>query len=414
MAALVIGAICAAAVAGAFTLVEGAVVVSGTLAVEGRPKKIQHPSGGVVAQIAVAEGSNVAAGDLLIRLDETLLQVSLDILRNGFIAERARLARLQALRDHAATPQFPADLASDARLRPVLDGEVRLAKLQRDSQQEQRRGLEQQIEQSRQEIRGIQEQRKSFTQQRDLVGTDLEDLEPLYRRGHVQRPRISGLQRELMRNEGAIGDAEARIRQAQAKITETEFQIARIEHDFVADTIRQLRESETEIGELREKMVAAEDQLRRVDIRAPLAGRVHELAVHTIGGVASPGDVLMLIVPDADRLVVDLRIRPSDIAQLSVGQEARVRLSALDRRQSDEIEGVLTRIGADLTYDLQGRFSFYSATLVIPEGQLARLRHHRLIPGMPAEVFIRTGERTLASYILKPLGDQISRAFRER
>jgi HlyD family secretion protein len=413
-ALLLIAVIGAAAGLSATTPLDGAVVAPGIIIVEGNVKKIQHPTGGVVAEIAVAEGARVAAGDLLIRLDETVTRANLDIVRNNLTTERARRVRLQALRDGVKEPAFPPDLAGDASLSGVLEGEARLTRLLLNSQEGQKFGLRERIEQSRQEINGLKDQQQSFTGQHDIVRKDLEDLLPLYERGNIQRPRISALQRELMRNQGAIGDAVAKIAQAQAKIAETELQIVQIDHDFLAEIVKQLRETETRISELRERKITAEDQLKRVEIRSPLPGVVHQLAAHTIGGVVSPNDVLMHIVPNSDRLAVEIQVKPSDIDQLSIGQEARVRFSAFDRPITDELRGTLMRIAADLTHDPQNRISYYTATVKVPESELARLNGHKLVPGMPAEVFIKTDGRSLASYILKPMHDQMERALRER
>jgi HlyD family secretion protein len=413
-AALVIAGLGAAVAAAAQMPLTGAVVTAGYLVVEGNAKKIQHPAGGIVGEIRVAEGASVSAGNVLIRLDETLTRANLDIVRNALRAERARLARLQALRDGRIDPQFPADLAADANAHEVLEGETRLARHLLTSQQEQKRGLLERIEQARQEALGLEEERKSYAGQLAIVRADLHLLKPLLDRGNIQRPRISGLERELLRHQGAVGDTVAKIAQAQAKAAETQLMIAREEHGFVAGIIKELRESETRIGELQEKRIAAEDQLQRVDIRAPISGTVHHLTVHTVGGVIQPSDVLMLIVPDADRLVVEIRVRPADIDQLSVGQEARVRFSAFDRRQTDELAGALARVAPDLTHDAEGRVSYYSAAVRLTEQGLAGLRERRLVPGMPAEVFITTEPRTLASYLVKPLSDLMNRALRER
>ncbi len=415
MAAMVlVVAIGAALLLGAYTPLDGAVVASGTVVVEGNVKKIQHPTGGVVGEISVQEGARVSAGDLLVRLDETVMRVNLEIILNALTTERARLARLQALRDGMKEPVFPQDLIEDARVRGVLDGEARLARLQLTSQEGQKKELMERIEQLRQEIKGLEEERKSSAGQLELIKRDFEDLQPLYLSGYVQRPRITALQRDLLRYQGALGDGAAKIAQAQAKITETQLQIAQSDHDFVVGIVKELREAETKITELQEKKTAAEDHLKRVDIRSPVSGIVHQLAVHTIGGVVSPSDVLMHIVPSSDRLVVEVQIRPWDIDQVSSGQDTSVRFSAFDRRRTEELQGILNRVAADLTSDPQTRLSYYSAAVRVPESELVKLNGLKLIPGMPAEVFIKTDKRTLASYILKPLHDQMHRALRER
>jgi HlyD family secretion protein len=413
-ALLLVAVIGVAAAFSAYAPLDGAVVTPGTIVVEGNVKKIQHPSGGVVAEIAVAEGASVSAGDLLMRLDETVTRANLDIIRNSLTTERARLARLQALRDGVKDPAFPADLAEGSNMGGMLEGEARLTRVLLNSQEDQKRGLRERIEQSGQEIKGLEEQQISYNGQRDIVRKDLEDLLPLYKRGNIQRSRISALQRELMRNDGAIGDGLAKMAQSRAKIAETELQIVRIDHDFLAEIMTQLRETETKITELKERKIAAEDQLKRIEVRSPLSGIVHQLAVHTIGGVVSPSDVLMHIVPSSDRLAVEVQVKPSDIDQLSMGQDARVRFSAFDRRTTDELQGTLVRIAADLTHDRQNRLSYYTATVKIAQSELARLNGRKLMAGMPAEVLIKTGERTLASYILKPMQDQMERALRER
>jgi HlyD family secretion protein len=415
LAALLLAAVIGVAAAfSAYAPLDGAVVTPGTIVVEGNVKKIQHPSGGVVAEIAIAEGASVSAGDLLMRLDETVTRANLDIIRNSLTTERARLSRLQALRDGVNDPVFPPDLAEDSNMGGMLEGEARLTRLLLNSQEDQKRGLRERIEQSRQEIKGLEEQQLSYNGQRDIVRKDLEDLLPLYKRGNIQRSRISALQRELMRNDGAIGDGLAKMAQSRAKIAETELQIVRIDHDFLAEIMTQLRETETKITELRERKIAAEDQLKRIEVRSPLSGTVHELAVHTIGGVVSPSDVLMHIVPNSDRLAVEVQVKPSDIDQLSMGQDARVRFSAFDRRTTDELQGTLVRIAADLTHDRQNRLTYYTATVKIAQSELARPNGRKLMAGMPAEVLIKTGERTLASYILKPMQDQMERALREK
>jgi HlyD family secretion protein len=412
-AALLVLGIGTAAAISAYVPIDGAVVASGRLAVESSVKKIQHPTGGVIGEIHVREGVHVSAGDPLIRLDETLTRANLDIVLNALRAERARLGRLEALRDGRKDVVFPADLIGDARGTGILEGEAWLASAQFTSQENQKLGLLERIEQLRQEAKGLQEQQKAYAGQLEITQTDLTDLRPLYERGNIQRPRISALQREVLRNQGSIGDTLAKIAQTKAKIAETELQIGRDGHDFIAGIVKELRETETRIAELQEKRVAAEDQLRRLEIRAPISGAVHQLAVHTIGGVLAPSDVLMIIVPSADRLIVEIRIEPSNIDQISVGREARINFSAFDRRKAEEFRGELFRVAADLTQDPQTGVSYYSASARIEQSELAKLGDLKLIPGMPAEILITGDRRTLASYIIKPLHDQMRRALRE-
>lgn len=418
-AMIIIGAIGGAAVAwSVFAPLEGAVVASGTVIVEGNVKKIQHPTGGIVGEIHVREGDRVEAGDLLLRLDETVTRSNLAIVMNDLTAQRARLARLQAFRDGLQEPTFPSDLVEAARasktILTMIEGEAKLGRFQRRTREEQKQQLLERIKQLRQEIKGLEEQQKSLVGQLEIARKELDDLTPLYRAGNLQRTRMTNLEREVLRNQGLLGDTLAKIAQSQAKIAETELQIVQGDHDFITDVIKQLRETETRINELQQRKIAAEDQLERLDIRSPISGQVHQLSVHTIGGVITPSETLMLIVPSSDRLIVEVRVSPSDIDQLSVGQETRVRFSAFNRRTTDELIGSVLRIAADLTRDPQMNISYYTVGISVAEKELANLGDLKLVPGMPAEVFIKTGERTLASYLIKPLRDQMERAFRER
>lgn len=286
--------------------------------------------------------------------------------------------------------------------------------LQLTSKDDQKRGLLERIEQLRQEVTGLQEQQKSYAGQLEIARTDLADLQPLYESA-IFSARASALcngRRSVIR--GAVGDAVARIAQTQARIAETDLQISQNGHYFIAGIIKELRDTETKITELQEKRIAAEDQLQRLEIRAPLSGIVHQLAVHTIGGVLAPGDVLMQIVPSAGRVIVEIRVKPSDIDQLTVGRETRVRFSSFDRGATDELQGVLFRVGADLSQDRQTGLPYYSASIRVDDSELAKLGELKLVPGMPAEAFIKTDKRTIASYLIKPLHDQMQRGLRER
>ena len=415
---IVIAVIAAAAYWSTAAQLEGAVVASGTVVVEGNVKKVQHPTGGIVGEIRVKEGMRIEGGDLLIRLDETIIKANLGIVMNDLTAQRARLARLKAMRDGVFDPAFPADLREAAAVNPavfdVLDGETKLCRFTLSTRQEQKQQLSQRIEQLRQEIRGLEEQTKSASGQADIAQKEYDDLAPLLLTGAVQRIRVSTLEREVLQHQGVLGETQAKIAQSTAKIAETELQIVQADHDFMAEITKDMRDTESKISELSERKVAVEDQLRRLDLRAPITGIVHQLAVHTVGGVVSPSETLMLIVPSTDRLIVETRISPADIDQLSVGQETRVRFTAFNRRTTDEVKGVVDRIAADLTRDPQTGQSYYLAAISVPEPELAGFSSLKLVPGMPAEVFIKTGERTLASYLLKPLSDQMQRAFRER
>ena len=201
---------------------------------------------------------------------------------------------------------------------------------------------------------------------------------------------------------------------SQSKITETELQIIQVDHDMRTEVMKELREIQAKNAELMERRVAAEDQLKRVDIRAPQSGVVHQLAVHTIGGVINPAEPIMLIVPERDALVIEAKIAPQDIDHVRPGQQAFIRFTAFNQRTTPEFRGEVMRVAADVTKEAQTNQAYFLSRIALSEPELKRLGHLNLVPGMPAEVYIKTTERTAISYLLKPLSDQVAKAFTER
>jgi HlyD family secretion protein len=237
----------------------------------------------------------------------------------------------------------------------------------------------------------------------------------LYEQRLIQLSRLTTLERDLARLSGERAQYIASRAQAKGKITETELQIIQIDQDLSSEVAKELREVDMKIGEFIERQVTAEDQLKHVDIRAPQDGVVHQLAVHTVRGVVSPADPIMLVVPEADLLAVEAKVAPHDIDQLHIGQAAGLRFSAFNQRTTPEVTGALTRISADVSQDQRSGQSYYVVRIGISPEQVARLGNNaKLVPGMPVEVFIKTYDRTVISYFTKPLHDQILRAFRER
>lgn len=398
---------------------DSAVVTQGSVVVENNVKKVQHPTGGVIGSIHVREGDRVNEGDIVVRLDETATRAALAIVVNDLTAARARVARLSAERSGVASVTFPADLqtraAGDSEARAVLEGELELFKSRETTRRGQQAQLTERIGQLTQEVNGLTDQRKSLLTQLKVARDELQSLRGLEAKGLVARPRITALEREIARNDGQLGETIAKISSSQGKMSEIQLQIQQLDKDLAAEVNKELREAETKIGELQERRISAEDQLRRVDIRAPISGIVHQLAVHTVGGVVSQSEPLMLIVPEAERLIVETRIQPSDIDQVHKGQPVRVRFTAFNQRTTPEVWGTLFRVSGDLSRDQQTGAFFYTGGVTFEADELReKLRGLKLIPGMPADAFIRTGERTFASYIVKPLTDQMQRSMRER
>jgi HlyD family secretion protein len=398
--------------------VESAAVAPGLVVVETSVKKVSHPTGGVVGALAVREGQRVEAGDLVLRLDETVLKANLGVVLNELNSLRARQARLRAERDGANAVDVPDAFArlaaAQKEVGATLQSELRLFANRSVTRAGQRSQLRERVGQLRDEITGLEEQKRSAEKQVRIAQGEMAELRGLLDKGLLQKPRITALERELARTEGTVGELVARISQANGKISETELQILQLDKDFASEVGKELRDVDTRIGELEERRVAAEDQLARVEIRAPLSGVIHQLNVHTVGGVVAPNEPVTLIVPRDDRLIVEAKVSPRDIDQLSVGQPVRLRFAAFNQRTTPEINGVLSRIAGDLTREQQTGLAYFVAGVSIPPEELARLEGLKLLPGMPAEVYVRTGERTPISFLVKPFIDNMNRAFRER
>lgn len=401
-----------------FVKLDSAVVTQGHVVVESNVKKVQHPTGGIVGAIHVREGQRVREGDVVVRLDETATRSALGIVLNELTATRARVARLIAERAHATAIAFPEDLVRHAAAEPetalVLQGETQMFNSRTATRAGQKAQLTERAAQLAQELKGFGEQAQSLTTQLKVAREELANLRDLQEKRLVTVPRITGLEREIARNEGALGETMARMAATRSRISEAELQVLQLDKDHATEVAKELREGETKVAELQERRIAAEDQLRRVDIRAPIAGIVHQLAVHTVGGVVGSTEALMLIVPETDRLIVEVRIAPQDIDQVHVGQAARVRFTAFNQRTTPELKGTLYRVASDITRDGQTGVSYFTAGVDVAEDEIRKLNGLKLIPGMPADAFIRTGERTFASYIVKPLSDQMQRSMRER
>jgi HlyD family secretion protein len=399
------------------TEISGAVIASGVLVVDSSAKKVQHQSGGIIGEIRVREGAKVAAGDILVRLDETVLGANLAIVSRGLDELQTRQARLTAERDALDAVIFPASLmdkTANPDVSRMMAAEQRLFELRRSARFGQKSQLEQRIAQLEEEISGVTTQAEAKSREIAFIRRELEGVRDLYRKNLIQLPRLTALEREEARLDGERGQLVASAAQAKGKVTETALQIMQIDQDLRSEVAKELREIQGRISELSERKITAEDQLRRVDIRAPQAGTVHQLAVHTVGGIVGPGELMMLIVPEGDDLAIEVKVPPQEIDQVRVGQKATLRFPAFNQRTTPEIEGVVSLVAADLTTDSRTGLSYYTARMTVPEDQLKRLNGIRLMPGMPVEAFVQTGYRTVLSYLAKPLQDQMNQSFRQR
>jgi HlyD family secretion protein len=401
----------------ATTELSGAITASGSVVVDSNVKKVQHLTGGVVGELLVREGDHVHAGDTLVRLDETVLRASLAIVTKGLDEMRARKARLAGERDGAERIMVPAELLEPAPTKEfatALDSEQRLFDLRRAARQGQKSQLRQRIAQLDDEIRGYAALQQAKAEEIEIIQRELTGVRALWQQNLIQINRLTILEREAARLKGELAQSIASSAQVRGKVSEIELQIIQVDQDLSSEVAKELREIDGKIGEFIERKVTAEDQLKRVDIRAPQGGVVHQLSVHTVGGVVSPAEPVMLIVPEADLLTVEAKVSPQDIDQLYVGQTASLRFTAFNQRMTPEIQGTVSRISADVTSDQRTGQNFYTARVSIIADELARLGRVKLLPGMPAEIFAKTYDRSVLSYFTKPLSDQIVRAFRER
>jgi len=401
----------------ATTELSGAVIAPGSLVVDSNVKKVQHPTGGVVGELRARDGDKVKAGDIVVRLDETITQANLAIVVKSLNELQSRLARLEAERDNVDTIVFPAELlarAGDPELARSMTGERNLFEFRKSARAGQKAQLRERIAQLKEEIQGLTGQVAAKKRETELIGQELEGVRDLWRKNLVQIQRVTALERDAARLEGERGQLIASTAQAKGKISEIELQILQIDQDLRSEVAKDLREVQGKIAELVERKVAAEDQLKRIDIRAPQNGMVHQSTVHTVGGVITPGEAIMLIVPEADALTVEAKLAPQDIDQVRVGQTAALRFSAFSQRTTPELDGVVSRVSADLTTDQRTGAAYFVVRITLSDSEIARLGGLRLVPGMPVETFIRTGERTVLSYVMKPFTDQINRSFRSR
>jgi HlyD family secretion protein len=397
--------------------ISGALIAPGSVVVESNVKKVQHPTGGVVGEVRARDGDVVNAGDIVVRLDDTVTKASLAIVTKNLDGLWARAARLQAEQqglDQILFPKMLLDRAADPDVKTVIASETKLFDVRVNGRVGQKAQLRERITQLNEEIAGLSAQERAKDQEIALVEKELRGVRDLYEKHLVQISRLTTLERDAARLNGERAQYIASRAQARGKITETELQIIQVDKDMVSDVSKDLRETNDKIGEFVERKVTAEDQLRRVDIRAPQHGMVLQSSVHTVGGVITAGDAIMMIVPQADDLQVEAKVNPQDIDKLQIGQKTLLRLSAFNQRTTPELNGVVSRVSPDVTTEQRTGQSYYTIRVSMAPQEIARLGDVKLIPGMPVEAFVQTGDRTMLSYLVKPLSDQLKRTFRER
>jgi HlyD family secretion protein len=403
---------------------ESAAVASGVVAVESYRKTVQHLEGGIIAQILVKDGDYVTEGQPLVQLDDTRARTTYVAVEGQLWDATARQARLMAERDSKTSVVFPEALVARAQQDPtaaqVVAGQETIFAARRTLMESKVAAIRERIQEAKEEIRGFTAQDTAAQTKLRLIGVEIADSRKLLAAGLERKSHLSQLERDQAEIQGNRGQLAAQIARAQQTMAEADVNILTLQHDQASEVAQQLRETEEKVHELQEQLQAAKDVLSRIEVRAPEAGVVTDLKVHTPGGVVKPGDPLLDLVPRADRMIVKARVRPEDSDSVHVGLPAMVRLLPYKQRRTPPVEGKVVYLSADHLVDDRPEAGqpagqpYYLAKIEIDESALQKLPEVQLVPGMPAEVMIQTGKTTVALYALSPILDSFDRAFREK
>lgn len=393
----------------------GAVISPGQVIVDENVKAVQHRDGGIISEIHIKQGDTVVAGQVILRLDDVQTRSELSIIEAQTHEMTVKKARLVAERDGLSGIALPDRLTvAAAAIDPVVAGEKRIFEGQFANRESQKQQLELGIVQIEDEVKGLQSQRLAKDEEIVLVSIEYEKTKVLADRKLVEDSRVSDIRREQVKLGGELGGIDAAIARAKTRSGEIRLQILAIDETARTEAQRELNGIEARLQELNERAIALNDRLARTDIRAPISGTIHELNIHTIGGIITPAEVLVTIVPLDAKLKVEIRLAPMSVEQVSIGSPARLRFSAFNQRTTPELMGTVTFISPATTSDPATSENFYQGFVEFSADELAKLGESALLPGMPVEVFVQTDERTVASYLAKPIFDQFNRAFRER
>ena len=397
--------------------ITGAIVAPSKLKVESERQVVQHPEGGVVAEILVKEGARVEAGEILIRLDDKLIRAELNITEGQLYEIMARRGRLTAERDHSPEPVFDQELRdiaqNDAKMASLMRGQRQLFFARRDTAEREIEQLRERQTQIREQIVGSQSQQEALSSQLDFVNQELADLKELQKKGLAQASRVLALERENARLLGQRGELIANVARLKGQISEIEIQLLGLESGRREEAITELRDLEYREYELREQRNSLLERISRLDIVAPRPGRVIGMTIFALRSVVQPAEPLLYVVPSDVNLVAEAQIEVQNIDSIYPGQPARLRFSAFSMRTTPDVAGTVLKVSPDAFEDERTGRSYYLAELGIDEGEIEKLGEVELVAGMPVEAYITTGDRTPFSYFTKPLTDYFSKALRE-
>lgn len=397
---------------------ESAATASGTVVSASSRKTIQHLEGGIIAAILVHDGDVVRSGQTLIRLDDTKPRTTLAALRGQLWDATAREARLVAERDSLPQIAFPAELVAqsgDPTVAAALAGQQKIFETRRSLTELKIAAIQERINQVHQEIAGHEAEVGSLEKRTSLLNEEIGGVKELVAHGLERKPHLLQLQRELADMDGRHGDLLAQIAKAKQTIAEAEVDILSLKNDRQKDVADELRETQKKLHELQEQVQAESDVLARTDVKAPEDGTITDLRVHTPGGVINAGEALLDLVPQSDQLVVEAQVRPEDIDRVREGLPAQVRLLPYKQRRTPPIDATVTYVSADRLIDKRTNQPYFAAKLRLDERELAAMSDDvKMMPGMPSEAMIKTGETTVALYALSPILDSFHRAFGEK
>lgn len=396
---------------------DSAVVATGQIAVESHRKMVEHVDGGTVTEVLIEEGDKVQRGQLMVRLDAEEARASFRAARSQLTNAQARRARLLAERNGTDSIQFPENLrrrSDDPQVARTLAGERQQFEERRESVQAQINIQEQRIAQLNTRISGLQAQRDSVVRQTEIMQDELSGLRELMEKGYYPRIRVLQRERNLADLEGRNGKLIADISQARESIGEARARISEIRQRFREEVAANLREVETRIGELRQRVIQTRARLDRKNVLAGFSGVVHDMRVASAGAVVKPGEQILQIIPENDEIVIDAKVSPRDADLVRAGLEAEVRMTALSTTTTPVLIGEVLRVSPDRLTDPKTNEAYFTARVTVPPEELEKLGPQRLKAGMPADVMIQTGERTLLQYIWKPIADAMSRGLTEK
>ncbi|WP_281545008.1 HlyD family type I secretion periplasmic adaptor subunit [Grimontia sp. SpTr1] len=398
-----------------FIAINGAVVAIGNIGINGKPKVVQHIDGGLVDKIFVQDGQYVNSDSTLAVLDSSLLEANLEIYRSRLSSALATKSRLIAEQVGEDSIDFQNDHKLLVGFDSTLDkkGQLEIFNARRELNVGKKQRIQEKINQFKNQVNGISGQITSLLLQEKLIKQEVSSLSILEEKGLIPENQLLSVKRSLAVVQGDLAERRAELSRIRNSINDAEIELLQEERGRIEEVVNQLRESNSTIHELTQQIVSTINKLNRVEIKSPIEGIVHELAITTIGGVVRPGETILQVVPINAKKEVIVRVEPVSIDQIYKDQLVKVRFSSFNQNVVPELEGRVDYISADTSLDESSGQTYYSVRVEVPEQELKKLGGLELLPGMPVEAYIQTTKRTIIGYLTKPLTNHVLRAFNE-